>query len=198
MNPQTFVFIGRSGCGKGTQAKLLISHLENKDAAKRPICYMESGARFREFIKGDSYSSKLSNEAYQNDVRQPDFLAIWNWSGFFIENLTGEEHLMIDGTPRSLPEAMALMTAFNFYGRKVNIVYLNVSNDWSRKLLLARGRSDDATVAKIDKRLKWFDEDVLPGVEFLRNQKQHNFIEIAGEREIADVHHEIVSKLVLQ
>ena len=28
INPKTFIFIGRSGCGKGTQANLLIEYLK--------------------------------------------------------------------------------------------------------------------------------------------------------------------------
>ena len=48
-SPQTFVFIGRSGCGKGTQAKLLIEELKKNDPAHE-VMYIETGARIREFI----------------------------------------------------------------------------------------------------------------------------------------------------
>ena len=49
MNPQTFVFIGRSGCGKGTQAKLLQDVLKEKNPDQE-IFYIETGANFRKFL----------------------------------------------------------------------------------------------------------------------------------------------------
>src|SRR4051812_13328117 len=102
MSPQTFILIGRSGCGKGTQAKLLQEHIEKHDESKRSIYYLETGSNFREFFKGKTYSNQLAREIYEKDDRQPDFLAIWMWSNFFIKDLKGDEHLISDGTSRSL------------------------------------------------------------------------------------------------
>ena len=59
MKPQTFIFIGRSGCGKGTQAELVQEHLKQIDP-KRKVLYIQTGAEFREFIKGNSETQKLS------------------------------------------------------------------------------------------------------------------------------------------
>lgn len=197
MHPQTFIFIGRSGCGKGTQAQLLMEYIKHHDTAKRPICYLESGARFRDFIQGSSYSSTLSKKIYERAERQPDFLAISMWSQLLIENLTGEEHLVMDGAPRSLPEAMALDTAFDFYNRKVNVVFLNVSREWSRKRLIERGRSDDVTLEKIEKRLEWFDADSMPAVEYFRKNLRYNLIELNGEQGKDQVHEELVRRIVM-
>jgi adenylate kinase family enzyme len=197
MSPQTFIFIGRSGCGKGTQVKFLLEYIKNHDKESRSVYHLETGERFREFIKGETLSSKLSREIYERDDRQPDFLAIWMWSHLLVENLKGDEHLMVDGTPRSLPEAESLHTALSFYKRKANVVYINVSRKWSEKHLLARGRSDDATIAKIDKRLNWFDKDVMPAVEYFRNHEGYNFIEVNGEQEMEKVYADIVEKVKL-
>jgi adenylate kinase len=195
MNPQTFIFIGRSGCGKGTQAKLIMEHLEKNDANKRPIYYVETGAQFREFIKRDTYSSQLSKEVYARNERQPDFLAVWMWANLFIDNLTGQEHLIIDGAARSLDEAQALSSAFDFYKRKVNIVHLDVSRQWSEDRILARGRKDD-TKASVATRLDWFDKDVKPAVDYFRSLeavKGHRFMEVNGEQGLENVHADIVS-----
>ncbi len=195
MNPQTFIFIGRSGCGKGTQADLLMTYLKNQESSARPIFYLESGARFRDFIKGSSYSSTLSKKIYENDERQPDFLAIWMWSNLFIEHINGQEHIVVDGTPRSLPEALTLDTALDFYGRKANVIYLSVSRDWSLKRLIARGRSDDATLEKINKRLDWFDRDAMPAIDHFKNNSRYNLIEVSGEKDKDLVHEEIIKKI---
>lgn len=197
MNPQTVIFIGRSGCGKGTQADFLMKHLKGQDLQERPIYYLESGAQFREFISGKSHSSKRARQIYEHGERQPDFLAIWMWSHLLVENVTGEEHLIIDGTPRSMSEALALDTALQFYERKANIIYLHVSREWSQERLLARGRADDTTLSKINKRLDWFDRDVMPAVEHYRNNSAYNFIEINGEQGKEKVHEDIMEKLIL-
>jgi adenylate kinase len=196
MTPQTFVFMGRSGSGKGTQAKLLEAYIKEQDANKHPFFYVETGARFRHFIQGDRLANKLAASYQKDGKRQPDFLAVWIWSHVLIENMTGNEHLVLDGTPRSLEEAKVLDTAMKFFNReKPCIVYINVGRKWSMEKLLARGRMDDKTEDDINKRLDWFDKDVAPAFEFFRNNPGYNFIEINGEQPIEKVHQDIKSSL---
>lgn len=57
MTPQTFIFFGPSGSGKGTQARLLIEYLEKKDPERKTV-YIETGRRFRDFITEASYTAK--------------------------------------------------------------------------------------------------------------------------------------------
>ena len=76
MELQTFIFIGRSGCGKGTQVELLQEYIKKQDH-KRYAFYIETGARFRQFIKEHSLSSRLAAEIYKTGNRQPDFIAVW-------------------------------------------------------------------------------------------------------------------------
>ena len=196
MNPQTFIFIGNSGCGKGTQTEFLKKYLTEKDENKFPVLHLETGALFREFIKGNSYSEQLSRDIYATAMPQPDFLAVWSVSYFLIKNLTGKEHLITDGMSRSLIEAECIDTALDFYGRKTNVIFLNVSREWSRKHLTARGRSDD-TAEGIENRLNWFETDVVPAIEYYRNNPKYNFVEVNGEQGKERVHEDIVSKLIL-
>ncbi len=190
-----FVFIGRSGCGKGTQATFLKEYLKEHDTTARPVLYIESGGRFRELIKGGSYTGKLCEDVNTRGKRGADFLGVWGWASVLVEQSTGNEHVMFDGSPRSLTEAMAMSSAFNFYGHTANVIFLNVSREWSFKHLMSRGRADDASVDAINKKLDWFDTDVMPGIEFLRNDPHCNFIEVNGEMGKEDVHNFIVSHL---
>ncbi|MBX4210766.1 nucleoside monophosphate kinase [Candidatus Parcubacteria bacterium] len=195
MRSHTVIFIGRSGCGKGTQAKLLMEHLTREDP-HRPIEYIETGKRFRSFIEDEGYTNKLSKVIYNRGGRQPDFLAVWMWSHLFMETLSGNEHIFIDGAPRSLLEAQILDTALSFYGRtKPLIIHLNVSRKWSEKHLMSRGRSDDIDLALIKRRLDWFEEDVVPAVEYYSNHPGYHFMEVDGEQGIDNVHNEIVENL---
>jgi len=196
MDLQTFIFIGRSGCGKGTQAELLKKYVEEHDTEKKSIYYLETGERFRNFLSKDGYSNKLAREIAEKSELQPSFLAISMWSNSLIENLNGEEHIFIDGTPRTLPETYILETALSFYKRgRAKVVYINVSREESEKRLLARGRNDDKKSGDIEKRLNWFDNEVVPAVMYLSQSKNHDFFDIDGEQSVEDVHKELISKV---
>ena len=200
MNKQTFIFIGRSGCGKGTQAELLIEELKQKGYTtdQNPMFYIETGDKFRDFISKTSRSSRLAKEIMDRSERQPDFLAIWMWSDLLVTNLMGDENIIFDGTPRSLNEAMALNTALKFFQREdVKVIYLDVSNDWSKKRMLERGRADDKTNGDIDKRLAWFEADVLPAVKYYEESAGYEFIKVNGEQTIEQVHTDLMSALNL-
>jgi len=190
----TIIFIGRSGCGKGTQAGLLKDRIARLDSRKRQILYIETGEHFRRFIRGKSFSSKLSKLAYEEDKRQPDFLACSMWGDVLIQELDKDMHLVFDGAPRSLPEAMVMTTAMKFYKReRPTVIYLNVSRRWSEDRLLGRGRMDDTSLAKINKRLDWFDEDTLPVIDYFKTNKLYKFIDVKGEQPIEKVHEDIIT-----
>ncbi|HEY4486639.1 MAG TPA: nucleoside monophosphate kinase [Candidatus Paceibacterota bacterium] len=193
MKPQTFIFTGRSGVGKGTQAALLIEYLKKKDTKK--VLYFASGDGLREYIKGTKHSHKLAKQIYDTGGLFPEFLAVHNWSHFFSENMEGDEHVILDGLPRKLCEAQILDTAFDFYEHEnVFIIWMEGSRDWSTKLLSSRGRSDD-TPENIVHRLDWYDEEVAPTIEYYRRHPRHIFLEINAEQPIEDVHNEIVQKI---
>ncbi len=191
---QTFVLTGRSGCGKGTQAELLKQYLHTHDP-ETPVIYLETGQRFRKFIKGDSYAERLSFAVHKKNDRQPDFLATWMWSHILIDELTGNEHLIIDGTPRSLPEAKILDTALDFFMRdSVYIIHPHITREEAERRLTERKRGDDS-VDGIRKRLDWFDQDVEPALDYYRSHLVRTLIEVDGSEPIEQVHEKIVNSL---
>ena len=194
MRLQTFIFIGRSGCGKGTQVALLQEYIKKEDN-KRYIFYIETGERFRQFIKEHSLSSRLSAEIYKTGSRQPDFIAVWMWAHLLVERMTGEEHIIFDGTPRSLQEAQIIDTAITFYNRqRPHVIYLNISRETSKARMIARHRMDDIE-EEIERRLNWFETDVLPAVEYFRKYPKYNFIELDGNRPVEVVQQELVFRV---
>jgi adenylate kinase family enzyme len=196
MNTLTNIFIGRSGCGKGTQIEKLTEFL--KEDLGQEVFHLEAGGRFRDFISKDGYSSSLANQIAEEGELQPEFLSIWAWGGELAEKFQEGQNLFIDGTPRRLIEAKILESAFDFYNiNKVNIIYLNVSKDWAIKRMKGRGRHDDLEMSDIKNRLKWFDEEVVPVLDYYRAHRSHNFIEINGEQEIDKVHQDILRALDL-
>src|SRR6516164_278559 len=172
MKLQTFIFIGRSGCGKGTQVELL-----------------------QEYIKEHSLSSRLAAEIYKSGNRQPDFIAVWMWSHLLVERMTGEEHIIFDGTPRSLQEAQIIDTAITFYSRqRPHVIYLNISRETSKARMIARHRMDDINKEEIERRLNWFESDVIPAVEYFRAHSKYNFIELDGDQPVEAVQQELLLK----
>jgi adenylate kinase family enzyme len=195
MESNAYLFFGRSGCGKGTQAKLLSEALKK---AGKEVLYIETGSRFREFIqREDNLSGKLAGEVLRDGKLIPVFLPIWIWGGIFVENFTGKQDMVLDGLCRRREESVALESAFDFYGiKKPNIILINVSNNWSETRMMERRRADD-TPDKIKNRLDWYEADVVPSIEHFRNKEKFNFIEINGEQTIEQVHDDIIKSLNL-
>jgi len=201
MNPPlTIIFTGHSGSGKGTQTELLKAYLNEHaaDFASAPVFHLESGARFREFIKGGSYSAELSNDIYKSNSLQPEFLSVWVWSDLLVANLKGNEHLIFDGVPRRYAEADVLASALDFYKReKVFCINIEISAETSLKRLRARGRSDDKTDADIEKRSAWFETEVVPVINYYKTNPRYAYVAVDGEKSPEEVHAAIMKALGL-
>ena len=195
MKPQTFIFFGRSGCGKGTQAGLLKEHLRRVDPT-RDIISVETGRELRSFIEEYStkgnHSAELVRKVLDSGDLLPEFMPIWVWTKYFIEHVKGDEHFVLDGLSRRPSEAPVLDGAFKFYNRKQpTVLLIDVAPKWSMGRLLARGRHDDSK-EEIQKRLDWFDEQVSPTLEFFRSNPSYRFLTINGEQSIEAGHREIL------
>ncbi|MCE9643920.1 nucleoside monophosphate kinase [Candidatus Parcubacteria bacterium] len=193
MTPQTFLFMGRSGCGKGTQSKLLSGYLTAQDG--RSVYHLEAGPEFRKFFAGEGYPHALSRKLNDVGELQPEFLSVSIWSKLLLENLKEDQHLIVDGAARRYHECGVLDSAFEFYGRETPfVVHVDVSREWSRARMLGRARSDD-TMLPIERRLEWFETEVVPAMEFFRENPKYRFITVNGEQSIEAVHAEIVAAI---
>jgi adenylate kinase len=196
MTPKTFIFIGMSGCGKGTQAELIIQLLKNKDPDHN-VLHIESGGELREFIKGSSYTQEMTKELYNKGGLIPEFIVVYLWTGSLIANFTGKEHLVFDGMPRKVHEAGALGSIFDFYGlSKPWVINVDISHEEAVKRLLVRKRFDD-TKEEIEKRLDWYETDVMPTMAYYDGNPKYNFLKVNGERSIDEIHEDVVKKVGL-
>ncbi len=194
MTPKTFIFFGPSGAGKGTQAKILIDYLKKVDPEKKTL-YIETGQRFREFITEASFTATQTNEIIEKGGLLPEFLPIWIWSEYFVKHVSGDEHMILDGLSRRAHEAPILNSAMKFYKReKPFVIYIQVSRDWARERLLERDRGDDK-IDQIEKRLDWFEKNVIPAMEYFKDNEFYNFITVNGEQSIVEVNKELMTKI---
>lgn len=195
MQPQTFIFFGPSGCGKGTQAKLLQEELKKRDP-DRKIIYIETGQKFRELSQSQTFTAGKLKELMQQGGLAPVFLPIWAWTEELMKNIgTGDEHLFFDGVSRRLVEANVLDSALKFYGRKnLTVISFEVSDEWAKKLMRGRGRMDD-TEEEMNKRLAWYKENTIPAIEYFKNDPDYKFVSIDGEHTVEEVQKQIMEKL---
>jgi adenylate kinase len=194
MTPKTFIFTGRSGCGKGTQLKLLKEYLEKNNPGQSSFMSV-TGDMFRSFFETNTYTSTIAKDLTARGELQPLFLTIWLWAKSFVEGYNPESNVFIDGYPRRIEEAIAVDSLLKFYKRE-NVIVLNfvVSRDTSKARMLSRGRADD-TVENAETRLNWYDKDVTPAIDFFRTKEGYVFLDIDGEQPIQKIHEDIINKL---
>ena len=100
-NPYNFTLIGRSGCGKGTQAKLLIEHFGD-------FLYISTGDLFRNLSKVNTDTSIKIKKILKQGGLPFDDLATALWMHEIAYNLKQEQGLILDGAPRRVNEAKNL------------------------------------------------------------------------------------------
>ena len=191
---QTFIFFGRSGCGKGTQLKLLRNYLEKEDAGREQFAFA-TGDGFREFFNKNNYASNLSKAITNKGLLQPLFLTITLWGNEFLNKLKEDDHVFLDGSPRRKEEAVILDEALKFFNRdNIIIIDFNVSRETSKERMLGRGRADD-TEENIETRLNWYERDVVPAIDYLKQQTGYIYLQIDGEKSIEEISSDIINKL---
>lgn len=192
----TIIIMGRSGSGKGTQIELLRDYFKNS-YPQQPVFYFESGKEFRNFIKDDGYTNKLMRSFIGQGTLAPDFITEWLLVDALVHNITEDRELIIlDGFPRTVPQAQTLISAMDYYEReKVTILHIEVSEDEVRKRMLSRGRGDDQNRESINRRIDWYNKNVIPAIDYLRLKKEYKVIDVNGEGEVDEIHESIIKAL---
>lgn len=193
MQPQTFVFFGIVGSGKGTQVKLLMDFLKARD--KRECVYTSTGIEYRKLIESGSYSGSLVKDSLERGELQPDFLTDAIVTNILLSSLTGEKHLVADGYPRTLSQSKVFEEMMKFYKREnIKIIYIGLSKEEAMKRNLLRGRSDD-TKEGIEQRFEEYINKVIPAMDYFKDKENCAIYTINGEQSIENVHMDIVKAL---
>ncbi len=155
------VLLGAPGAGKGTQAEKL--------AEKLQIPHLSTGALFRHNIStgtklgleakryldaGDLVPTELTNELVDDRLTEPD---------------TGDGFIL-DGYPRSVPQAQALHDMLERRGTQLDaVVEFRVPEDELLERLRARGRADDSDEVILN-RMNVYRDETAPLLEYYRNE----------------------------
>lgn len=215
--PFNFTLIGRSGCGKGTQAKLLMKEFGD-------FCYISTGDLFRDLAKANTDTSARVAKILINGDLPFDDLATTLWMHKLAYNLKENQGIILDGSPRRADEAETLDKFLEFLERKETTfnLFIDISRQEAFKRLIKRRickncgqlipwigkfkklkvcdkckgelttRPDDTPEA-VNNRLDYYDDRVVEVVRYYEKQKR--LIKINGEQPIDDVFKEILEKI---
>lgn len=193
MQGKTFVFFGIVGSGKGTQAKLLMDFLKNKDGLE--CVYAYPGNEYRKLIESGSYTSSLIKNSMERGELQPDFLTNSIVTNILTSSLGPEKHLFIDGYPRTIVQSESLEAMVKFFNRSdVKIIYIELGKEEAMKRNLLRGRADD-TKEGIEKRFDEYITKVVPSMNHFKGKENYTIHTINGEQTIESVHRDIIKAL---
>jgi len=212
--PFTIIFLGKAGSGKGTQAHLL----EKKLGAK----IIGTGDLLRAFTKLDIPAArKLDREVLRIGKLAPSWFVSYLWI-YEVMHTDPSAHIIFDGSPRMLSEALLINEVLEWVGRiSPKVFLLDISDDEARKRLASRRvcaqckkiymgdapevksgtcacggklvkRHDDETEA-IESRLSYYRGEVIPTINQYQEKKW--LLRINGEQAPEKVHEDIVARL---
>jgi adenylate kinase len=172
METRTILFIGKPGCGKGDQTKIL--------SEKTGWKILSSGDNFRAIATENTPVGRKIKAEMDAGLLAPDWFAIYLFLKTLF-SLTEEENIILDGFGRRAPEAEFVIKSLEWIGRPLSVIHLDVSDEEIKKRIALRkeieGRTDDSV---IDERLKEYYEYTEPSLKLFRAAGM--VIEINGEQ----------------
>jgi adenylate kinase len=171
------LILGPQGSGKGTQAKRI--------AAAYGVPHIATGDMFRAAVAEGSELGRKVGPLLEEGLLVPDELTI----DLIRERLANEEGFVLDGFPRTVPQAEALDAMLDDIAKPLDAVILlqvsdDVATDRLRERAVQEGRADDSPEA-IATRLRQYHE--LTELVVDRYQLAGIEVIVDGEQSMDDV-----------
>lgn len=173
------ILLGAPGVGKGTQAALA--------AERHGWTHLSTGDLLREEVAAGSALGQEAKAFMDRGDLVPDQVMV-NMVAGRIAALPKDSVLLLDGFPRSLPQARALEAAAPS-GSLGLALYFTASDEVLTARLLGRGRKDD-TLEVIQHRLAVYRETTEPLVAFYRDRGLLR--EIESDREVDAIQKDVL------
>ncbi len=173
------VIMGLAGAGKGTQAKMLVE--ENN------YSLISTGDLLRQYATDDQ-----KQRMHQGILLRDD--EIYEMIGKALAEVPDLKKCLIDGTPRSIPQADWLLEQVQAGRFTIDaVLHLEIAESVVRARLLQRGRTDD-TEDSISKRFAEYHRATEPILGYLSSKGVPVF-RINGDQSPEAVHADIVKAL---
>jgi adenylate kinase len=171
------LLIGAPGAGKGTQAIRLsqhfgITHISSGDLLRKHMADQTSlGTSIRGYVeRGDL----VPDQIVMDMLRKPVVAA--NQNGGYV----------LDGFPRTVQQAKAAYFAAKDLGVAVQVAaHLDVDHDELVRRLLSRGRGSEDTREVIDHRLRVYEEQTRPMIDYYAEREK--LVVVNGARPMDEV-----------
>ncbi|MFA4872898.1 MAG: nucleoside monophosphate kinase [Patescibacteria group bacterium] len=208
--PLTVILFGSAGSGKGTQGDFILKALNLEK--------VEAGEIVREKAKEDSAWGRHVKDVYESGRYLPDEEVLQLVEEKII-SIPSHKGLLIDGYPRRVGQARQLEDMLRRLGRtNVKALVIEVQGEELKRRLLNRSvcvnghiligrnftqcpidgaavevRDYDTNEQAIMKRIQFYQEEVVPAVEYFRTKGW--VVEVNGEQTVVEVRKEIFRKL---
>jgi adenylate kinase len=182
------LLLGPQGAGKGTQGRLI--------AAEYDVPHVATGDMLRAAMAAGTELGRQVKPIYDAGRLVPDDLMI----ALIRERLGAEDAragFILDGFPRTMPQAEALEEMLREIGRDLDVVFeFQLADQVGRERMLRRaaqeGRTDDTPEA-INERLRLYHEETEPLIEHFRTRG--NLVGIHADRPVREVFRELQQTL---
>lgn len=169
---RTIFFIGRPGCGKGTQAKTLGQH------TGWPV--FGSGAQFRAISEEDTIVGRKVKGEIDEGILSPPWFAMYLYQKALF-SIPENQNAIFDGFNRKVPEAELVVDSLKWLGRSFQVIELLISDEEAlRRIDLRKEEQHRADDAFVPERLKEYNKFTKDAIEIFR--KEGVLIEVDGER----------------
>src|SRR3989344_486848 len=193
MQAQTFVFFGITGSGKGTQVKLLMDYMKNRDG--HDTVYAYPGTEYRKLAESGGYTGSLVQGPLSRGELLPGFLTDAIVANILVSSLGPESNLIADGYPRAVDQSVSFEKMMKFYKREdIKVVYIEMSQEEAMKRNLLRGRADD-TEQSLAKRFDDYINNVIQAMNYFKGKAGYKIYTINGEQTVENVHKDIIKAL---
>jgi adenylate kinase len=168
------VFLGPPGAGKGTQAREL--------AREWGVAHIATGDMLRDAIAAGTALGQRAKGFYDRGELVPDELVL-GMLGERLREPDATSGFILDGFPRSIPQAEALERLLKDLGHELDrVVFFDVSEPELLRRLTARRalehREDDQE-ATVKRRLSVYATQTAPLLEYYRNRSR--LLSVPGE-----------------
>lgn len=168
------LIVGPQGAGKGTQATLLAKNLT--------VPHISTGDIFRANVTAGTELGVLAKKYMDSGELVPDEVT-QAMVAARLEESDAEGGFLLDGFPRTVPQARWLSDLLNQHDHELDrVLLLDAPDDVLQERMLARGRADD-TAEAISRRLALYHSETTPLLEHYANK----LVSINGVGDVAEV-----------